>query len=166
MKPILRLLITAVLAVLVGCSTLFPPPVTPGQSEADVIASRGQPTHRYQDGADHLLEYATGPWGRETYMARIGPDGKVISFEQVLTPQKFALIEPGKSTKADVLRIIGAPGLTSYLSWSDLEVWSYPYDENYNWKSMMHVHFDRSGIVRKLLNGPDPRYNGGDGKFP
>ena len=22
---------------------------------------------------------------------------------------------------------------------------------------MMHVHFDKAGIVRKMLNGPDPR---------
>jgi hypothetical protein len=23
----------------------------------------------------------------------------------------------------------------------------------------MHVHFDQQGIVRQMLNGPDPRYD-------
>jgi hypothetical protein len=24
---------------------------------------------------------------------------------------------------------------------------------------MMYVHFDQAGIVRQMLNGPDPRYS-------
>jgi hypothetical protein len=165
MNPALRFLLTATLALLGACSVLIPAPVTVGETESEVVASRGQPTHRYQDGQDHLLEYALGPWGQKTYMARIGPDGKVKSFEQVLTTQKFASIKIGEATKADVLRTIGAPSETSYLSLSDLEVWSYPYKENDVWNSIMHVHFDRSGIVRKMLNGPDPRYDP-DSRFP
>jgi len=165
MKPALRFLLAVPLMLLGACSALIPAPVTMGEPESEVVASRGQPTHRYQDGQDHLLEYALGPWGQKTYMARIGPNGKVKSFEQVLTTQKFASIEIGKATKADVLRTIGAPSETSYLSLTDLEVWSYPYKESDVWNSMMHVHFDNSGIVRKMLNGPDPRYDP-DNRFP
>jgi hypothetical protein len=146
------------LAFLAACSTLFPPPVNVGDTETDVIAKRGPPTHRYEDGRDHLLEYMHGPWGQETYMARIGPDGRIISFEQVLTTQKFATIKIGEATKSDVLRIIGHPSEISYLSLSELEVWSYPYKENRVWNSLMHVHFDKSGIVRKMLNSPDTRF--------
>jgi hypothetical protein len=165
MKAIFRSLSTAVLVLLGACSVLLPAPITPGESEAEVIASRGQPTHRYQDGADHLLEYALGPWGQKTYMARINREGKVVSFEQVLTVQKFASIKVGEATKADVLRAIGAPSETSYLPLTDLEVWSYPYKESNAWNSIMHVHFDKSGVVRKMLNGPDPRYDP-DSRFP
>jgi outer membrane protein assembly factor BamE (lipoprotein component of BamABCDE complex) len=89
-------------------------------------------------------------------MARIGPDGKVTSFEQVLNMQKFAAIKVGESTKNEVLHTIGTPSETSYLSLSDLEVWTYPYKENDVWNSLMHVHFDKSGVVRKMMNGPDP----------
>jgi hypothetical protein len=39
------------------------------------------------------------------------------------------------------------------------EVWSYRYKEAGVWNSMMHVHFDERGIVRQMLNGPDPRYD-------
>ncbi len=98
-------------------------------------------------------------------MARISADGKLISYEQVLTAQKFASIKIGESTKDDVLRMIGAPSETTYLTLSQLEVWSYPYKESGTWDSMMHVHFDNAGIVRKMLNGPDPRRDP-DERFP
>lgn len=140
-------------ATVCGCTT---PPVS-GDTEAEVIAKLGQPTHRYKDGEDHLLEYMLGPWGQYTYMARIGPDGKIISYEQVLTTQKFNTLKVGEATKNVVLRTIGAPSDVSYLSLTDLEVWSYPYKESGVWDSIMHVHFDRNGILRKMVNGPDPR---------
>lgn len=147
------------LTTMAACSVLMPAPVNVGDSESDLIAKRGQPTGRYQDGQDHLLEYALGPWGQRTYMARVGANGKVVSFEQVLTVQKFGTIKVGESTKNDVLRTVGAPSETSYLTLTDLEVWTYPYKESEVWNSMMHVHFDKAGVVRKMLNLPDPRFD-------
>lgn len=158
MKFLARMLPIVITIILTGCAALMPPPVHLGDTEASLIAKRGQPNHLYQDGKDHLLEYDQGPWGQQTYMARVGPDGKVISFEQVLTSQKFATIRIGESTKQDVLRTVGTPVETSYLPLSALEVWSYPYKESGVWNSIMHVHFDKAGIVRKMLNTPDPRY--------
>jgi len=97
-------------------------------------------------------------------MARIGRDGRLMSYEQVLTTEKFATIKPGISTKTDVLRIVGHPSETMYLPRQQLEVWTYPYKEQGVWNSMMHVHFDRSGVVRKMENGMDLRFDR-DGKF-
>lgn len=165
MQLAFRILAIALLALLGACAAIIPASVHIGDAEAELIAKRGQPAHRYKDGNVHLFEYPTGPWGQRTYMARVGPDGRVISFEQVLTTQKFASIKVGEATKDDVLRTIGSPSETSYLSLSDLEVWSYPYKENDIWNSVMHVHFDRAGIVRKMLNGPDLRFDP-DRRFP
>jgi hypothetical protein len=165
MKSAVITLSAICIATLQACSVMIPGTVNQGDTEADVIAKRGQPAHRYRQGSETLLEYPTGPFGQRTYMARLGPDGKVISFDQVLNTQTFSKIKVGEATKADVLRTIGAPSETSYLSLSDLEVWSYPYKESDVWNSMMHVHFDKSGIVRKMLNGPDPRYDP-DRRFP
>jgi hypothetical protein len=159
MKVFTWALLTATTAAICACSVLMPAPVHPGETEARLIADRGQPTHRYADGNDRLLEYAEGPWGQRTYMARIGPDGKVISFQQVLTSERFATIKIGQSTKHDVLLTVGAPVDTSYLPLSGLEVWSYPFKQNDVWNSIMHIHFDQNGIVRKMLVGPDPRYD-------
>ncbi|WP_420474217.1 outer membrane protein assembly factor BamE domain-containing protein [Noviherbaspirillum sp. ST9] len=165
MKITLKIAISAIALSLAGCTTLFPPQVNVGDSEADVLAKRGQPTHRYQDGKDRLMEYALGPWGQKTYMARIGADGRVVSFEQVLTIQKFASIKVGESTKDQVLRIVGGPSETSYLPLRDLEVWSYPYREAEVWNSLMHIHFDKAGVVQQMLNGPDLRFDP-DRRFP
>lgn len=157
MKSALGVLLFAFFTILSGCAIFQTPQAISGEPESAVLARLGQPTHRYQDGKHHLLEYATGPWGQQTYMVRIGADGKVISFEQVLTTQKFASIKIGQATKDDVLRTIGAPSETVYLPLSQLEVWSYPYRENDVWDSMMHVHFDKAGIVREMMNAPDLR---------
>lgn len=165
MKFTLKIALSTIILNLAACTTLFPPQVNVGDSEADVIAKRGQPTHRYQDGQDRLLEYALGPWGQKTYMARVGTDGRVVSFEQVLTIQKFATIKVGETTKEQVLRTVGGPSETSYLPLRDLEVWSYPYKEAEVWNSLMHIHFDKAGVVQQMLNGPDLRFDP-DRKFP
>lgn len=159
MKPVFHAVLAVLLTTIGACAQFGKAPVNAGDPEQQVIAKLGQPTHRYQDGNDQLLEYAHGPWGQSTNMARIGTDGKLISYEQVLTVQKFATIKVDAATKTNVLHIIGAPSETVYLSLSKLEVWSYPYKENGVWNSMMHVHFDQAGIVRKMLNGPDPRFD-------
>ncbi len=165
-KTIKNTVVTVLMIIgLSSCAVFNPVSLTPGEPEQSVIAKLGKPTARYDDGPSHLLEYARAPYGQQTYMARIGPDGTLISYEQVLTAQKFALIKPGASRKEDVLRIIGGPSETSFLSLSQLEVWSYPYKESGAWDSLMHVHFDRTGIVQKMMNGPDPRFDP-DERFP
>lgn len=154
-----HLCLAAAMAVLAGCTTFSGQPVSIGAPEAELIARLGTPTARYPLDGGHLLEYRRGPWGQQTYMARIGADGRLQSYEQVLTTQKFASIPIDKANKEDVLRIIGAPSETSYLSLVQREVWSYPYKESGVWNSLMHVYFDNAGIVRKLENGPDPKYD-------
>jgi hypothetical protein len=98
-------------------------------------------------------------------MARVDANDKIVSFEQVLTMQKFGTIKVDEAKKDQVLRTIGSPSETSYLPLRDLEVWSYPYKESGVWNSIMHVHFDKAGIVRQMLNGPDPRFDP-DLRFP
>jgi hypothetical protein len=165
MKYLLRALFAASITLLNACAVFNPVTINPGESEPEVIAKLGEPTNRYNDGNDRLLEYSSGPWGQTTHMARFGPDRRLKSYEQVLTTQKFSTLKEGVATKAEVLRTIGAPTETSYLSLTDLEVWSYSYKESGAWNSMMHVHFDRQGVVRKMLNGPDPKFDP-DRRFP
>lgn len=144
------------LALLGGCA--LPQPVTIGDSEAQVLAARGTPTHRYRIGNEQLLEYMTGPYGQQTWMARIDADGRLISFEQVLTEERFAAIKVGSATWEDVLHTIGAPSERTWLRLSRLEVWTYPYRQYDIWDSLMHVHFDGSGVVRKMENARDFRF--------
>jgi hypothetical protein len=129
-----------------------------GDPVPTVTAKFGQPTAIYPLPQGQVLEYATGPFGQQTYMARIGTDGRLASFEQVLSGEKFATIAVDRATRDEVLRTLGRPAETSYLALPKLEVWSYRYKESGVWNSMMHVHFDRAGIVRMMQNGPDRMY--------
>lgn len=87
---------SSILLTLTGCASLMAPPVNPGEPEAQVLARLGKPTGTYQDGNDVILEYARGPFGQATYMAKISPDHKLISYEQVLILKKFATIKAGQ----------------------------------------------------------------------
>lgn len=133
------------------------PPVHIGDSEAQITSLLGKPAVRYANGAEATLIYPRGPFGQETYVASFGPDGKLRSYEQVLSTQKFGTIKINEDNKQTIMRTFGPPAETSYLSIPKLEVWSYRYRESNVWNSMMHVHFDKAGIVRKLESGPDPR---------
>jgi hypothetical protein len=155
----------ACLSTLAGCTVFTGQPLPAGSPEADVIARLGTPTGRYRLANGHVLEYRRGPWGQETYMARIGPDGRLLSYEQVLTMQKFGTIQVDHDNKEDVLRTIGAPSETGYFPRVQREVWSYPYKESGVWNSLMSVYFDNAGIVRKLENGPDPKFDPDRGRF-
>jgi hypothetical protein len=156
MMPRMWILWSAIAGTTVGCAGLSQPPLQSGESIQSVIAKLGAPVHRYQDGKEQVLEYSSWPWGQQTYMARIGPDGNLLTYQPVLTSQKFASIGIDTATRTDVLHTIGSPAETSYLPLSRLEVWSYPYKEARVWDSIMHVHFDNAGIVRKMINTPDP----------
>ncbi|NRR33453.1 hypothetical protein HSX11_25085 [Oxalobacteraceae bacterium] len=150
------ILFTPLAWLLAGCATLFAPPPQPGDSEQAVLARLGQPTARYADGADTLLEYAWGGLSQFSYMARLGPDHRLRNYRQVLTSDNFATVKVGSDSKASILRKFGRPAETMYLSLPKLEVWSYRYKEADVWDSMMHVHFDHDGVVRMMMNGPDP----------
>jgi len=152
----IAMLIAALL--LSGCAGVMRQAPNPGDPAEVVQAKMGTPTGVYQDGDVRVLEYATGPMGQYTYMARLGADGRLLTYEQVLTGEKFATIKIDQATHADVLRTVGRPAERSRVAMNDYEVWSYRYKEAGVWNSLMHVHFDSQGVVRQMLNGPDPMY--------
>jgi hypothetical protein len=154
-----KLIIATILPLLLAaCAGLGGPPPALGERMDAVKAKLGQPNAVYAAGGDTVLEYTTQPFGQYAYMARFGPDGGLKSYEQVLTDEKFATLKVGIATRDDVLRTIGHPAETSYLALRDLTVWSYRYKQSGVWNAMMHVHFDKAGIVREMMAGPDPAY--------
>ena len=140
-----------------ACGSLGGPPPAPGDSMGAVQARLGAPSaiHRLASGTQY--EYS-GPFSQVAYMARFDADGKLVSYEQVRTGQRFATLRPGVATKADVLAAIGQPSETSRVHMHNYEVWSYRYKESNVWNSMMHVHFDEKGIVQLMQSGPDPMF--------
>ena len=150
------------LMALSGCAALLPVEPLVGDPLERVTAQLGQPTAVYPAGQERWLEFAKGPMGQYTWMAHMGADGRLRSYEQVLTSEKFATIEIGKARADAVLRIVGRPAERSRVALREGEVWSYRYKESGAWNSMMHIHFDPSGVVQMLQNGPDPMYEYND----
>ena len=159
MRRISASLVLIASLALAGCAGMMREQPAPGDSFDAVVQKFGQPTGRYPDAGGEVFEYATGPMGQYTWMARFGPDRRLASFEQVLSSAGFARIKVDSATKADVLRLIGRPAERSHVALKNYEVWSYRYKESGVWDSMMHVHFDDAGVVRMMLNGPDPVYD-------
>ncbi len=155
MRALQYFLIAATFSIATGCSVFAPPSISPGESQAAVVARMGNPTGIYQDGPDRLLEYRTNPGGQQTWMVRMDPSGRAKSIEQVLTGEKFASVQLNKDRTDDVLRKVGAPFERTYLSIPELDVWTYMYKENGAWDRLMHVHFDRTGTVKMMLNARD-----------
>ena len=95
-------------------------------TEADVRARFGEPEKTW-DAADmastplpratlgvvaapgaRTFEYNRQPAGNVNYMITIGPDGKMSSLRQVLSPQNFKLVLPGMSVE-QVRKLLGKP---------------------------------------------------------
>jgi hypothetical protein len=153
--------LAAALALSLGACAPFiriAPPL--GAPLAEVQAKLGQPraVYRLPDGSQ-VLEYAGQPMGQFQHMATIGADGRLVSYEQVLTSENFAKVKIGQWTKDDILHTYGHPAETSHVAFHNYEVWSYRYKEAGVWNSMMHVHFDERGTVQQMINGPDPMYD-------
>ena len=149
----------ALAAALAACGTFnrTPPAGTP---LAEVTARLGKPDAVYQDPAGgQVLEYRGQPMGQFQYMARIGPDGRLVSYDQVLTSENFAKVKVDQWTKDDILRHFGRPAEVTGVYFHNYEVWSYRYKEAGVWNSLMSVHFDQQGVVRQMLNGPDPMFD-------
>ena len=141
-------------ALLAGCAAFGRPPA-PGEPMASVQSRLGRPSARFQVGADTVDEYGAGYFGQFTYMARYGPDGRLVSYEQVLTDAKFATIKLGVDNKQTILQTFGHPAETMGLPRRNLEVWSYRYKQSGVWDAMMHIHFSPDGVVREMMAGPD-----------
>lgn len=153
----LSLLILSCPLILSACAFVATQPA-PNSPVEDIIAEKGQPTAQYTDGNTRLLEWASSPYAQHTYMARISAKGKLISYENVRTKEKFETIQIGKFDKNMVLRTVGQPTETDDLPSIEREVWAYRYKEDDIWNAMMYIYFDSKGIVRKMENGMDPMY--------
>lgn len=141
---------------LAGCATVPAPPQA-GADRAEVLRTWGPPTahHALPDGLDRL-EYASGPYGRTTWMVDLDGNGRVVRARQVLNEAEFESVmsTPGLR-RAGVLRRLGAPGERRPLGWLGGEIWSWRYPTNdCLW---FEISLARDGRVTGGGYAPDPR---------
>lgn len=134
----------------------------------EVLAAMGEPVMRWRadDGGEQLV-YPRGPAGTQTFMVFIGADGRLQRIEGVLDVAHFARIEPGRSDKTAVLRLLGPsqPQWTVYFPARDELVWEWRFCDEGSKLARFDVLFDAtSGIVRSSYQRPD--YMGPDGIVP
>lgn len=157
---VLQRLSAAVLAISVTACASWGVRLQPGVSTlSDVVGLLGQPAMVWQDpDGRQQLAYPLGPEGTETFMVFVGADGLLQTMEKVLDTEHFARIESGRSTQADVLRLLGPslPSGTAYFKWRDELVWEWRYCDAWGQRAFFDVLFDAStGIVRTTYSRPD-----------
>ena len=118
----------------------------------EIIADMGEPAMRWKetDGREQLA-YPRGPAGVHTYMVFVGMDGRLQRIEQVLDEAHFAQIQIGKSSKEDLLRLLGPsyPGWTTENKYLNELVWEWNYLDRTNQVSRLDVFIDTAtGLVR------------------
>lgn len=148
-------LLGALSALSAGCINMSSPAKLALGAGADAIRQQlGEPTGRYPltDSAQRL-EYARGPYGRETWMLDVDAQGRLVKATQVLVESNFATIKAGM-TRDEVLKLIGRPGNVGYVGWQKQTVWNYRYASPFcQW---FQVGLSQAGIVEDTGYGPDP----------
>ncbi|WP_313952027.1 hypothetical protein [Accumulibacter sp.] len=151
-----------------ACAAYSGSKLKPGVStRPEIFAAMGQPTMvwKNRDGSEQLA-YPHGPFGTQTFMAYVGPDGRLQSIEKVLDVAHFARVHAGLS-KDEVLRILGPSGpmWTQYYSRSNQLAWSWLFCNDWNVQEFFDVMFDAtSGLVHST--GQHPNLGAGDGVEP
>lgn len=156
-----RLLFAALLSgVVAGCAE--PGSIVPQQSTIlEVRARMGTPTDiRFDRNGDELWEYASGPAGFETYVVRVGADGKVKEVTQILTDDQLMKIVPGTMTKADVRNLLGRPSDQTFTGAGT--VWSWRFNRFGVQPGYLLVTFNPDNTVNERIAIIDSR--GGDSK--
>jgi len=141
------------IAVLAGCAS--PRSFPPGSSIVDVRARAGTPTDiRFDRNGDELWEYAQGPSGYETYLVRVGTDGKVKEVTQILTEDQMMKIVPGTMTKADARNLLGRPSDQTFTSAGT--VWSWRFYRFGVQPGYLTVRFNPDNTVMERIATIDP----------
>ncbi|MBL8343567.1 MAG: hypothetical protein JNL30_19010 [Rubrivivax sp.] len=115
-----------------GCAVA---PPAPGQPRDALLARWGTPTARYALPAPtggERLEYASGPFGRTTWMVDLDAAGRVMAARQVLNEAHFAEFSARAQgiNQAELLRTLGRPGERHGAGIVGGEIWSWRYPTN------------------------------------
>jgi hypothetical protein len=107
-------------------------PPQAGTPLPQVLQAWGAPTARYPLPAGaQRLEYASGPYGRTTWMVDVDAAGLVTQARQVLNEAEFVQVQATTDLRRDgLLRWLGTPGERRHGGWAGGEVWSWRYPTN------------------------------------
>ncbi len=124
-----------------------------GCAFAPVEARYGKPTRAVPVGSGIRLQYSRQPAGQSVVMVDLDAAGKVMAATEVMTPQAFSIIEPGKWTREDVEREFGPPASVDRVaSWKG-DIMTYRWRENNIQDMYFWVYLDARQVVGRTGQG-------------
>lgn len=141
-----------------GCASYAGRGLVPGQSSAEQVEAVMGPAaeRRKFASGETALYYPRQPFGRQTFVARIGPDGRLLAIEQRLTEQNLALLVPGQSDAEDVRDLFGPPYQANVFPLLQREAWTYKMYQGAMQKDL-YVQRSPDGVVREVMLMDEPR---------
>lgn len=125
-------------------------------TEADVVERFGRPERVWAEpDGSRTFEYNRQPEGVRNYMITIGPDGVMSALRQVLTPQNFALVQPGMDEQ-QIRRMFGKPARQVFYELRQEWVWTWKFLDPPSDRKAFYVVFDPQRRVLRTETGPDP----------
>lgn len=152
---IFRLSSLLVLLPLAGCAIgqYAPSEKELGASRSQLEERMGKPTGEWETPGGKVLEYARGPYGKNTYLITLNRDQRVQQWSQVLTLEQFERIVPGMPAD-EVRRLIGRSFEVRSLARNRGEVWSYRFESVFcEW---FEIELTQEGAVRSKGMGIPP----------
>jgi hypothetical protein len=103
-------------------------------------------------GGSRSFAYTTGPLGTQTWMARIGADGRLAVLEQVLDDAHTRRIRPGVTTAEEVLWRIGPPWRKVDFERKRQVAWDYRLQDSWGYFVDYSVMIDERGLVAETVH--------------
>ena len=129
-------------------------------TEGEVRMVMGPPESQWEEeNGNHVLQYSQSPMGARTWMFLIGSDGKLKDYQQMLTEQNFAQIQPGMSKEA-VKRLLGKPRTVVQFNLKNEEVWDWRYLQSPTHSRLFNVHFDLDSELVTRTSFSDEKEHG------
>jgi outer membrane protein assembly factor BamE (lipoprotein component of BamABCDE complex) len=126
-------------------------------TEVQVRQQFGEPvTVTVEADGKRTLEYPRQPEGSANYEIQIGPDGKMSSLRQLLTPTNFAKVTLGMGP-LEVRKLLGRPALTRRLALKNEEIWEWRFKQDGQVDKVFGVTFDASGKAVSMATSDDTR---------
>jgi hypothetical protein len=136
------------LALLVAACVSDGRGLRPGDDAAAVRADMGAPALvvPLPDGGEAWF-YPRGRAGRQTFRAELAADGKLRKVEQVLDEAHFDQVIANKTTREELLRMLGPPVYEIHGSLSKTTDWEYTYYWYGQQPWLVRFGVDENGIV-------------------
>lgn len=128
-------------------------------TEQDVRKLFGSPQSVREIAGGKGLVYPLGPEGSYTLLIRIGPDGKYIGRENLLTRANFGRVTTGMK-QAEVVAVLGPPGRSQDYKLKNETAWEWRFNDGAETRLLV-VMFNADGVVVSTAIEEDPRRMGG-----